>query len=54
MQQINEDEGIAAVHEAFKLGINFFDTSPFYGSTRSEQVRCSQRTPAATAAVQGS
>ena len=26
-----------AVHEAFRLGINFFDTSPFYGSTRSEQ-----------------
>lgn len=42
MQQINEDEGIAAVHEAFRLGINFFDTSPFYGGTRSEQVSSSQ------------
>jgi len=38
MQEIDEDEGIAAVHEAFKLGINFFDTSPFYGVTRSEAV----------------
>ena len=27
-----------AVHEAFALGINYFDTSPFYGETRSEQV----------------
>lgn len=38
MQDIDEDEGIAAVHEAFKLGVNFFDTSPFYGVTRSEAV----------------
>eukprot|EP00892_Ulva_mutabilis_P002944 jgi/Ulvmu1/12650/UM094_0006.1 len=37
-QDIDEAEGIAAVHEAFKLGINFFDTSPFYGVTRSETV----------------
>uniref|UniRef100_A0A383VRE4 NADP-dependent oxidoreductase domain-containing protein n=1 Tax=Tetradesmus obliquus TaxID=3088 RepID=A0A383VRE4_TETOB len=37
-QEINEAEGIASVHEAFKLGINFFDTSPFYGSTKSETV----------------
>jgi hypothetical protein len=42
-QQINEDEGVAAVHEAFRLGINFFDTSPFYGATRSEQVRRRRR-----------
>ena len=27
------------MHEAFRLGINFFDTSPFYGNTKSEQVR---------------
>ena len=27
------------MHEAFKLGINFFDTSPYYGDTRSEQVQ---------------
>lgn len=39
LQEINEAEGIASVHEAFKLGINFFDTSPFYGSTKSEAVR---------------
>jgi L-galactose dehydrogenase len=26
------------VHEAFRLGINFFDTSPFYGCTKSEIV----------------
>ncbi len=45
MQQINEDEGIAAVHEAFRLGINFFDTSPFYGGTRSEQVSSSLGRP---------
>jgi hypothetical protein len=38
-QEINEAEGIAAVHEAFRLGINFFDTSPFYGNTKSETVR---------------
>ena len=38
VQDIDEAEGIAAVHEAFKLGINLFDTSPFYGSTRSEAV----------------
>jgi hypothetical protein len=38
-QEINEADGIASVHEAFRLGINFFDTSPFYGSTRSEAVR---------------
>uniref|UniRef100_A0A061SDH3 L-galactose dehydrogenase n=1 Tax=Tetraselmis sp. GSL018 TaxID=582737 RepID=A0A061SDH3_9CHLO len=37
-KEIDEDEGVAAVHEAVKLGINFFDTSPFYGKTRSEQV----------------
>jgi hypothetical protein len=40
LQDINEAEGIASVHEAFKLGINFFDSSPFYGGTKSETVRC--------------
>lgn len=38
LQDIDEEEGVRAVHEAFRLGINYFDTSPFYGSTRSEQV----------------
>ncbi|KAI8471857.1 MAG: L-galactose dehydrogenase [Monoraphidium minutum] len=37
-EEINEADGVAAVHEAFRLGINFFDTSPFYGATRSEAV----------------
>lgn len=40
MQDIDEEEGVRAVHEAFRLGINYFDTSPFYGETRSEQARC--------------
>ena len=29
---------MAAVKEAFDLGINFFDTSPYYGDTKSETV----------------
>ncbi len=37
-EPLDESEAIAAVHEAFKLGINFFDTSPYYGETRSEKV----------------
>lgn len=37
-QEINEADGIQSVHDAFRLGINFFDTSPFYGNTKSEQV----------------
>lgn len=37
-ESIDEDEGIAAVRLAFELGINFFDTSPYYGDTRSEKV----------------
>ncbi|XP_021903747.1 LOW QUALITY PROTEIN: L-galactose dehydrogenase [Carica papaya] len=35
---VSEDDGIASVREAFRLGINFFDTSPFYGGTLSEKV----------------
>jgi predicted aldo/keto reductase-like oxidoreductase len=38
LQEINEAAGIESVHEAFRLGINFFDTSPFYGTTKSETV----------------
>jgi L-galactose dehydrogenase len=38
VQEINENEAVAAVHEAFRLGINIFDTSPFYGATKSETV----------------
>ena len=29
------------MHEAFKLGLNYFDTSPLYGAKRSERVRLS-------------
>uniref|UniRef100_A0A7S0WRT9 NADP-dependent oxidoreductase domain-containing protein n=1 Tax=Chlamydomonas leiostraca TaxID=1034604 RepID=A0A7S0WRT9_9CHLO len=35
---IDEGVGIQAVLAAHKAGINYFDTSPFYGLTRSEQV----------------
>ena len=30
---------MAAVKAAVDAGINFFDTSPFYGGTKSETVR---------------
>ncbi|KAK9097059.1 hypothetical protein Sjap_022556 [Stephania japonica] len=33
---VSEEEAIASVREAFRLGINFFDTSPYYGATLSE------------------
>ena len=35
---IDEGEGIRAVHAALDLGINFIDTSPFYGVTKSETI----------------
>jgi len=35
---IDEDQGVRAVLEAFDQGINLVDTSPYYGVTRSEQV----------------
>ena len=35
---IDDSEGIRSVHAALDLGINFFDTSPLYGDTRSETV----------------
>ncbi|KAM7250413.1 hypothetical protein ACFE04_022296 [Oxalis oulophora] len=35
---VSDDEAIASVRRAFDLGINFFDTSPFYGGTLSEKV----------------
>src|SRR5688572_29445709 len=31
-------EGIRTVHTALDLGINFIDTSPYYGATKSETV----------------
>ena len=38
-QAIDEEAAVAAVQAAFDAGINFFDTSPYYGDTRSEAVR---------------
>ncbi|KAL9238514.1 hypothetical protein vseg_012923 [Gypsophila vaccaria] len=35
---VSEEDSIAAVSLAFRLGINFFDTSPYYGATLSETV----------------
>ena len=35
---VSEDDAIRTVHQALDLGINFIDTSPFYGLTRSEVV----------------
>ncbi|KAJ9516559.1 hypothetical protein QJQ45_015115 [Haematococcus lacustris] len=37
-QAIDERAGVAAVHHAHARGINYFDTSPFYGATKSESV----------------
>ncbi len=37
-EPLDESLAVQAVHEAFKFGINFFDTSPYYGLTRSEKV----------------
>jgi L-galactose dehydrogenase len=36
--KLDEKQGISSVHKAFDLGINFFDTAPYYGSTVSESV----------------
>ncbi|XP_010271542.1 PREDICTED: L-galactose dehydrogenase [Nelumbo nucifera] len=35
---VSGEDAIATVREAFRLGINFFDTSPYYGGTLSEKV----------------
>ncbi|KAL0422480.1 UNVERIFIED_CONTAM: L-galactose dehydrogenase [Sesamum latifolium] len=35
---ISESDAIATVRRAFSLGINFFDTSPYYGGTLSEKM----------------
>ncbi|XP_078435545.1 L-galactose dehydrogenase-like isoform X3 [Wolffia australiana] len=35
---VSDEEALAAVRRAFDLGINFFDTSPYYGGTVSEFV----------------
>ncbi|PIN04509.1 putative oxidoreductase [Handroanthus impetiginosus] len=36
--EVSESDAIAAVRQAFSLGINFFDTSPYYGRTLSEKM----------------
>ncbi|EYU18367.1 hypothetical protein ABFS82_02G049800 [Erythranthe guttata] len=35
---VSESDAIATVRQAFTLGINFFDTSPYYGGTLSEKM----------------
>ncbi|KGN43790.1 L-galactose dehydrogenase isoform X1 [Cucumis sativus] len=35
---VSEEDAVAAVREAFCLGINFFDTSPYYGRNLSEKM----------------
>ncbi|PPD83118.1 hypothetical protein GOBAR_DD19947 [Gossypium barbadense] len=35
---VSESDAVASVLEAFRLGINFFDTSPYYGATLSEKM----------------
>ncbi|XP_015060601.1 L-galactose dehydrogenase [Solanum pennellii] len=35
---VSEQDAFDAVREAFRLGVNFFDTSPYYGGTLSEKV----------------
>ncbi|KAL3617338.1 hypothetical protein CASFOL_038883 [Castilleja foliolosa] len=35
---VSESDAIATVRRAFNLGINFFDTSPYYGGTLSEKI----------------
>lgn len=34
----DDNEGVRTVHTALDLGINFIDTSPYYGATKSEAV----------------
>ena len=38
-QTPDEKEALAAIKEAYELGINFWDTAPFYGSGSAERVR---------------
>ncbi|KAG0605706.1 hypothetical protein M758_9G081500 [Ceratodon purpureus] len=33
---VTEEDVIASVHEAARLGVNFFDVSPYYGTTLAE------------------
>lgn len=38
LQPVSEEQCVATVHEAFQHGINFIDTSAFYGNGLSEIV----------------
>ena len=35
---VDEADAVNAVHAALDLGVTYFDTSPYYGSTQSEEV----------------
>jgi L-galactose dehydrogenase len=37
-ENIDEEEGIRSVHDAFNAGVNLFDTAPHYGNRRSERL----------------
>jgi L-galactose dehydrogenase len=37
-REIDEEQGIRTVRAALDLGVNFIDTSPFYGATKAETV----------------
>lgn len=39
LQSPDETKAVAAVQEAFKSGVNFFDIAPFYASGDAERVR---------------
>lgn len=39
VQDMTEQQATDAVHKAFSLGVNLWDTSPYYGATKSEQAR---------------
>lgn len=40
-QEVDHDAAVDAVRAAYESGINVFDTSPYYGLTRSETARSS-------------
>ncbi|XP_075146366.1 uncharacterized protein LOC142220870 [Haematobia irritans] len=35
---LDVEEAIATIHKALKIGINYFDTAPYYGQGRSEEI----------------
>ena len=39
LQTPDEEAGLSAIVEAFKKGINFYDTAPFYGAGSAERVQ---------------